>query len=67
MKRIGSKTKIKEVKTEEYLKMTNTNQAKRPKNSRLSKNKLEKCFHLLPTWEDALDRYIVELKKEGRL
>ncbi len=41
--------------------------AKRPLNSRLSKEKLDKNgFHRLPNWEDALDRYlkeIVEVKK----
>lgn len=36
--------------------------AYRPKNSKLSKNSLiEAGFELLPTWEDATDRYIKEL------
>lgn len=34
----------------------------RPKNSRLSKESLiDKGFHLLPTWQDALNRYLKEL------
>lgn len=34
--------------------------AKRPRNSRLSKNKLELMgFNLLPHWRDALERYII--------
>ena len=38
--------------------------AKRPFNSRLSKSKLaENGFELLPTWQDALKRYLVELKR----
>ena len=38
--------------------------ANRPMNSRMSKEKLtENGFERLPSWEDALKRYIVELKK----
>jgi dTDP-4-dehydrorhamnose reductase len=37
--------------------------AKRPKNSRMSKEKLiENGFSLLPTWQDALERYICMLE-----
>lgn len=37
--------------------------AKRPANSRMDKSKLvEKGFELLPTWQDALGRYIKEAK-----
>lgn len=33
--------------------------AKRPKNSRMLKNELDRCgFKRLPTWEDALERYL---------
>lgn len=38
--------------------------AKRPLNSRLSKSSLDKAgFGRLPSWESALERYLVELKK----
>lgn len=38
--------------------------AKRPSNSRMSKDKLkENGFELLPTWQDALKRYIETLKE----
>ena len=37
--------------------------AKRPKNSRMSKEKLDaNGFHRLPTWQDALERYISEIR-----
>lgn len=38
--------------------------AKRPSNSRMSKDKLEEMgFDRLPTWQDALKRYLVELQE----
>lgn len=38
--------------------------AKRPSNSRMSKEKLvENGFEKLPSWQDALERYIAELQK----
>ena len=38
--------------------------AKRPSNSRMEKKKLEeRGFAPLPTWQDALSRYLEELKK----
>ena len=41
--------------------------AKRPSNSRMSKEKLtENGFDRLPSWQDALGRYLKELKKEGQ-
>ena len=41
--------------------------AKRPSNSRMSKEKLtENGFDRLPSWQDALGRYLRELKKEGQ-
>ncbi len=47
---------VKDVTTEEY-----NAKAKRPKNSRLDKTKLYKCgFKKMPTWEDALKRYLIE-------
>ncbi len=37
--------------------------AKRPHNSRMSKDKLEENgFHRLPTWQDALGRYLKEIR-----
>lgn len=37
--------------------------AKRPSNSRMSKDKLEQNgFHKLPTWQNAVERYVAELK-----
>lgn len=37
--------------------------AKRPKNSRMSKEKLNaNGFHRLPTWQDALERYLSEIR-----
>ena len=51
------------VSTEEYMKL-NPNQAKRPLNSRMSKRALiEAGFKPLPTWQDALARYLEELGK----
>ena len=57
--------KVNHVSTEEYLEITGTVQAYRPRNSRLSKEKLsENGFERLPSWEDATIRYSEELKKE---
>lgn len=53
----GYSTVVKPITTEEY-----GAKAVRPKNSRMSKEKLvENGFHKLPTWQDALKRYIDEL------
>ena len=58
-------TKVNKVTTEEYLELTGTKQAYRPRNSRLSKDKLENAgFNRLPTWQDATDRYCKELVKK---
>ena len=53
------------VSTEEYMKLV-PNQAKRPLNSRMSKESLTKAgFSKLPTWQDAVNRFIKnELEKE---
>ncbi|MFD6442163.1 dTDP-4-dehydrorhamnose reductase [Peribacillus sp. NPDC060186] len=52
--------KVHSITTEEY-----PTRAKRPKNSRMSKQKLvDNGFNQLPTWEDALSRYLVELENE---
>lgn len=41
--------------------------AKRPSNSRMSKDKLtENGFEKLPTWQDALNRYLVALKENEK-
>ena len=57
--------KVNHVSTEDYLKLTGTVQAYRPRNSRLSKDKLEENgFVRLPSWEDATIRYSEELEKE---
>lgn len=56
-KNAGYGTKVKEVTTEEY-----GAKAARPKNSRMSKEKLvQNGFSKLPTWQDALKRYMNEL------
>lgn len=57
-KQAGKTTKVIPVTTEEY----GLSKAKRPYNSRLNKQKLvDNGFKLLPTWQDALKRYL-ELK-----
>ncbi|MBQ8473060.1 MAG: dTDP-4-dehydrorhamnose reductase [Bacilli bacterium] len=58
--------KINHVTTEEYLELTKTKQAYRPRNSKLCKEKLiNSGFSMLPTWQDATKRYIQELKEKG--
>ncbi len=55
----GKTMTVNDVTTEEY-----GAKAPRPKNSRMSKDKLvENGFHRLPTWQDALERYLKELGK----
>lgn len=55
-------TKVIPVSTEEY----GLSKAKRPFNSRLDKSKLvENGFKPLPTWQDAIKRYLTELKENG--
>ena len=56
--------KVNHVTTEEYLEIMKVNQAYRPRNSRLSKDKLVKNgFDRLPYWESAVKRYSDELNK----
>ena len=58
-KQYGLETKIIPVTTEEY----GLSKAARPFNSRLDKRKLvEKGFKPLPTWQDAVSRYLKEAK-----
>lgn len=53
----GKESVVHHIATEEY-----PTRAVRPKNSRLSKNKLETTgFARLPHWQDALKRYLAEL------
>lgn len=60
----GMTTEVLPVTTEEY----GLSKAARPFNSRLEKKKLtENGFQQLPSWQDALDRYLQELKKQGEL
>lgn len=58
-KQAGYATKVVPVTTAEY----GLSKAKRPFNSRLDKAKLvENGFEPLPTWQDALQRYLQEIK-----
>lgn len=58
----GYKTEVIPVTTEEY----GLSKAIRPKNSRLDKSKIsENGFRRLPDWQDALKRYLEELKNES--
>lgn len=60
MKKAELNCKINPIPTSEY-----KTKARRPLNSRLSKKSLENGdFGLLPRWEDALDRYLTEIKGE---
>lgn len=57
----GKDVKVNRISTEEF-----PTRAVRPKNSRMSKDKLETCgFQRLPHWKDALGRYLEELKAKG--
>ncbi|MCA0991385.1 dTDP-4-dehydrorhamnose reductase [Pseudalkalibacillus hwajinpoensis] len=57
-----NKVEVNLVTTEEY-----PTRAVRPKNSRMSKSKLiNNGFHPLPKWQDAVKRYLEELKQEVR-
>ena len=61
-KQKGLNVKVNDVTTEEYLKMV-PQQAKRPLNSRMSKDSLDKAgFKRLPDWKDALNRYLKEIE-----
>lgn len=55
----GKRTKVNAIPTSEY-----PTRAVRPLNSRMSKDKLEKMgFSRLPTWQDALNRYLREISE----
>ena len=58
-KQAGYNTNVVPVTTEEY----GISKAKRPFNSRLDKSKLlENGFEPLPTWQNALKRYLKEIE-----
>lgn len=57
----GMNTKVERVTTDEYEKIAGKTVARRPFNSRLDKTKLaENGFEPLPTWQDAVKRFIKE-------
>jgi dTDP-4-dehydrorhamnose reductase len=59
MRKQGLGTKVEAIESKQY-----PTKARRPKNSRLSKRSLDEGgFRRLPTWEDALDRYLLEIKE----
>lgn len=61
-KQSGKQISVNPVTTEEYLKMV-PQQAKRPLNSRMSKDALDTAkFTHLPDWQDALSRYLKEIE-----
>lgn len=61
-RQVGLNTKVIPVTTAEY----GLSKAARPFNSRLDKSKLVKNgFRPLPTWQDALERYLKELETNG--
>ena len=62
----GKDTIIKPVTTEQYYEGKDMSKiAYRPRNSKLSKQKLvDAGFEMLPTWEDATDRYSEELREK---
>ncbi|MGY6213103.1 dTDP-4-dehydrorhamnose reductase [Cytobacillus firmus] len=56
------KVKVNSISTEEY-----PTRAARPKNSRMSKQKLmDNGFNPLPRWQDAVERYLKQLTQEVR-
>ena len=56
----GIHCKVNPVTTEEYIEMMKITQAKRPKNSQLSKEKLLAQGITVPEWREALRRYLKE-------
>ena len=60
----GINCKVNPVTTEEYIEMMKVTQAVRPKNSKLSKEKLISAGINVPEWKEALKRY---LKEEGKI
>ncbi|SUP44772.1 dTDP-4-dehydrorhamnose reductase [Veillonella criceti] len=63
-KQANYQTNVIPVTTDEY----GISKANRPKNSRLSLNRLsDNGFTLLPNWKDALQRYLQELRNEDEI
>ena len=62
LKEQGIECKVNPVTTEEYIKIMNIVQAKRPYNSKLSKEKLISQGVNVPEWKDGLKRYLEEQK-----
>ena len=61
-KQAGMDVKVTPVSTAEYT-ATYPGQAKRPMNSRISKEKLsDNGFERLPSWQDAVGRYLKEIQ-----
>lgn len=56
-KEAGKVIAVKAISTAEY-----PTKAKRPANSKMDKSKLAEMFSTLPTWQDALSRYLKELQ-----
>ena len=63
-KQVGLSTKVLPTSTEEYMKNANKTVAKRPLNSKMSKEKLKSAGIVVPDWKDALKRYLI---KEGEI
>ncbi|MDO4967635.1 MAG: dTDP-4-dehydrorhamnose reductase [Candidatus Saccharibacteria bacterium] len=63
-KQVGLSTKVNPTSTEEYMKNANKTVAKRPLNSKMSKEKLKSAGIVVPDWKDALKRYLI---KEGEI
>lgn len=59
----GIECKVNPVTTEEYIKMMQITQAKRPFNSQMSKSKLKEAGISVPQWQDGLNRYLEETKE----
>ena len=68
MESAGLDTKINPISTEEWHKIISYKEAYRPRNSRKSTDKLKEAgFELLPTWQDATDRYVQELNDTNKM
>lgn len=63
-KQVGLSTKVNPTSTEEYMKNADKTVAKRPLNSKMSKEKLKSAGIVVPDWKDALKRYLI---KEGEI
>lgn len=60
-KQVGKKIGVRPISTSQYLEIKPT-QARRPLNSKLSKNSLDNAgFKRLPEWKDALNRFLKEI------